>query len=230
MILSTPKIFGFEHIIVLILLVSISITSIFFIKKKVTDEEKINKIIKGVGWLLLASIIFSRISITLVSKRWYDIFPDSFCAFSSFLFSLVIIIGKKDNIALHGVAYIGVMGGLATMVYPDFIEQSETIFYAPTISGLLHHVVMVYLFFLIIITGYLKPTIKKWYAILICGTIYMTYGLLLYQIFNLDGAMLIGEPIIHGTWFYWYVIGPAFLVLYYSFILIWEFIKKKKMI
>ena len=226
--LATPKIFGFGHLLFIFVFIVLSVVSIYLVKKNCTTEASLKKVVKGFGWFLLAMIIFSRVSITVVSKRWFDIFPDSFCATSSLLFALAIIIGKKDNIVLHGFAYIGVMGGIATLIYPDFITQSTTYLYLPTISGLLHHSVSVYLFFLILCTGYLKPTIRKWYVILLCGCIFMTYGLLLYQLFNLPGAMLIGQPVIPNTIFYWYVIGPLFLLAYYIFILIWEYCKNKR--
>jgi hypothetical protein len=220
-----PKIWGIEHIFYLIFWTILGVATICFIKKKIKDEKTLTIITKCIGLLLFMSIIWNRISIAVVAKSALKLFPESFCGTTSLVFSLAIIFGKKDNIVLHSVAYFGIVGGLITIFYPDFIGQAPSIFHSRTISGLVHHTLTVYLFVLIILTKSFRPTYKKWYAVVLGGTCFMTYGLFLIKVIGLPDAMLIENPILSGTKLYWYAICGIFLLLYGVFIASWEVIK-----
>ena len=220
-----PKIMGIEHILYLIFWITMGVSTIYFIKRKVKDERTLTLITKGVGVLLLLAITWNRVSIAVVGKNSLKLLPDSFCGTCSLVFALAVILGKKDNIVLHGVAYMGVVGGLITIFYPDFIGQAPSIFHSRTISGLIHHTLMVYLFFLMLLTKYLRPTYKKWYAVVLTGSCFITYGLFLIKALGLPDAMQIENPILSGTKLYWYALCGIFLLVYGVFIALWELIK-----
>lgn len=222
-----PKIYGIEHILYLLFFAILFTVTLIYISK-IKDEKKIIKIVRCVGIILLVAILSNRIAIASYENNWMKLIPDTFCGTSSLMFALLVIFGKKDNIGLHCVSYIGVLGGLLTVFYPDFIGQAESIFHLRTITGLVHHTIMVYLFVLIIITGYFKPTYKKWYAIILGGSLYVTYGLFLINALGFTNAMYINSPILEGTGLYWYVLGPLFILIYGIFQIIWELVKKNK--
>lgn len=221
-----PKLYGIEHILYLVVWILIGAVSLYFIKKKVKDEKTINLIVKGVGVLLLIAIIWNRAAIAMVGKNPLKLLPESFCGTSSLVFSLAIIFDKKDNIVLHGVAYMGVSGRIITLLYPDFIGQAASIFHSRTISGLIHHTLMIYLFMLITLTKYFRPTYKKWYAVVLVGTSFITYGLLLIKVLGFSDAMQIENPILGETKLCWYALGGIFLLVYALFITLWELLTK----
>jgi predicted benzoate:H+ symporter BenE len=115
------------------------------------------------------------------------------------------------------------------MIYPDFIGQAQSIFYPLTISGLLHHSVSLYLSVLMIVTGFFQPTIRKFYIFPLGMSFYMTYGVFLMDCVGLEEAMYIHEPLIEGTIFTWYFVGFLICVITAVLLLMWEFIKTRKM-
>lgn len=222
-----PQVFGYQHIIYLIICISLMIVSIYFIKKYVKNEKSLSWIIRGVGLLLFICIAWNRIAITVNRGGIGNLIPNSFCGFSSFLLSLTLMFGKKNNIFMHCVMYFAIIGGTITMIYPDFIGQNESFFYSMTISGLLHHTLMVYAFFLCTITGYFTPSIKKWPILILGGCYYIAIGYFLIYVIGIGNAMEIKEPLLDGTILYWYILGPIFVVIYLVIVEIWELIRQK---
>ena len=58
---------------------------------------------------------------------------------TSLVLSLGVLLGGKDNPVLHFAWLPGLFGGITTVIYASFVDQGPSIFYLPTISGLLHH-------------------------------------------------------------------------------------------
>ena len=52
------------------------------------------------------------------------------------------------------------IGGVITMFYPDFLE-SQTFFDLRSLSGLLHHTVMVWIVIICMLTKYIVPNNEK---------------------------------------------------------------------
>lgn len=221
-----PQIFGWQHIVYLLVCIVIGAASIVFIKLKVKSDKQIDYIIKGVGVVLLALLVWNRIELA-VHNGILGIIPNTFCGLTSFLFALAAIFFKRDNITFHCLVYISIWGCTLTMIYPDFIGQAESIFYPMTISGLLHHSVSLYLSILMIVTGFFKPTIRKFYAFPIGLSFYMTYGVFLMDCIGLEEAMYINETLIEGTIFTWYFVGFLIFVITAAVLVVYEYIKKR---
>ena len=113
----------------------------FLAKKFAKTEKSQNITLKILAGLLFVSIITNRLSqvFRYDNVRWHCIIPDSFCGMTSLVLSLAVLFGKKNNGVLHFVWLLGLFGGVSTVIYADFVGQSSSIFYLPTISGLLHH-------------------------------------------------------------------------------------------
>ena len=124
---------------------------------------------------------------------------------------------KKDNFVYHSIGYLGLLGGAITLLYPDFIGQSTSVFYLPTISGLIHHTVMLFLVILLFVTKQFNPTIKKYHYLPLGLCVVMTFGLAIYELcyekYGL-GAMEIGSEFIEGTGLTWIVVGLIFITLH----------------
>ena len=209
--------YGLGHILFLVFIFIVTGLLLYFVIKKFDEKQRILTI-KIIAGVLLLFAFLSRLAmvLTLSEDKIQPIYfiPNSFCSLTGYTFALAVLLGKKDNIALHCVAYLGILGGLLTIFYPDFLVQEPTIFGFKNITALIYHSLMVILFLIIICTGYMKVTIRKWYALLLGFCCYMTYALFLAQVCDMPYAMYISKPILSDTPLYWYVLAPLAGLIY----------------
>lgn len=226
-----PELFGIEHILYIIISTIIGSGIILLSIKYKNDENKKNIILKVLGILLFISIMVNRLSqvFRYDNVRWYCIIPDSYCGMTSLVLSLAVIFGKKDNAALHFVWLMGIFGGISTVIYATFVGQGPTIFYLPTISGLIHHSFSAILTIVILIYKCINITYKKWYYTLFGFTAYITVGAFLMYVFNMSDAFHIAEPLLPGTPLTAWVMGPIYAVAYGIILLVVEIIRKNKL-
>ena len=192
--------------------------------------EKPRKIIlKIVAGLLFIAILTNRLSqvFRYAEVRWYLLIPDSFCGTTSLVLSLAVLLGKRNNCVLHFVWLLGLFGGISTVVYPTFVDQGPTIFYLPTISGLVHHSLCATLVILLLVFKQIDITYKKWYYTLFGFTCYLTIGAFLMKTFNMSDAFHIAEPLISGTNLTAWVMAPMYATAYSCILLVVEVLKKK---
>ena len=228
----SPELFGIEHILYIIISTLIGSGIVLFSIKYKNDEKKSNIILKVLGILLFISIMINRLSqvFRYDDVKWYLIIPDSYCGMTSLVLSLAVIFGKKDNAALHFVWLMGIFGGISTVIYATFVGQGPTIFYLPTISGLIHHSFSAILTIVVLIYKYISITYKKWYYTLFGFTAYITVGALLMYVFNMNDAFHIAEPLLPGTPLTAWVMGPIYAVAYGIILFIVEIIRTKKLV
>ena len=226
------ELFGIEHILYIIISTVIC-GSFVVLAYKFAKKENIKVIIlKVVGILLFISIMTNRLSqvFRYSDTRWYLIFPDSYCGMTSLVLSLAVIFGKKDNCVLHFVWLLGIFGGISTVIYATFVGQGPTIFYLPTISGLLHHSFSATLVVMLLLFKQINITYKKWYYSLFGFTCYLTIGAFLMSVFGMSDAFHIAEPLIPDTFLTTWVMAPMYAVGYALILIIVEILKKKKII
>ncbi len=225
-----PELWGLEHITYIIVSTiigaSVLLLSFLFIK----NEKGRVIVLKILAGLLFISILTNRLSqvFRYETVRWYCIIPDSFCGMTSLVLSLGVLFGKKDNVILHFGWLLGLFGGISTVIYATFVGQAPSIFYIPTISGLLHHSFSAMLVVAVLMFGYMKITYKKWYCTFFGLTCYMTLGAFLMHTFNLSDAFHIAEPLISGTPLTAWVMAPMYAVGYAVIVLLIEVFRKNK--
>ncbi len=223
--------YGVYHLIYLIVSLGITIGALILIKKKVTKKETLRIIFKVTAALLLIAIITNRISttyyriyVTKTSNTWWGIFPDSICGASSLLLSIsVLISSKKNNPIYYFVVYLGFLGAIITVFYPDFLtDQSFSLLNSWT--GLLHHSIMLFLVLLIVTEGYLTPSLKKVYIAAIGYMCFIIYGLFNISIFNIRDSMNIRYPLVSSlkVMTSWYMVGIMFTLFVLIISLIYE--------
>ena len=222
-----PEVFGLEHIIFLVIFIILTVVSLILIKKYVKTEKTQTIIIKVLAALLLGAIICNRICIALKNNNWTNLIPDTFCGLDSLLLSLALLLGKKNNAVLHFVVYLGFVGGLVTLIYPDFIENYPSIFDPLPFSGLLHHALALYLCILVQVIGWFTPDYKKWKNLVIGFMAYITLGAFLMFVLDNNSAFYINAPILDGTPLTVWVLAPIFAVGYALYMLAYELIKRK---
>lgn len=225
-----PTLFGIEHI--LYILISTTIGGLFslFSYKYVKKEKYKVILLKIIGALLFISIMTNRLSqvFRYDNVRWYCIIPDSYCGMTSLVLSLAVLIGKKNNCVLHFVWLLGLFGGISTVIYATFVGQGTTIFYLPTISGLVHHSLSALLVVLLLMFKQIDITYKKWYYTLFGFTCYLTVGAFLMETFNMSDAFHIAEPLISNTILTTWVMAPMYALGYGIVLIVVETFKKKK--
>ncbi len=222
-----PEIFGWEHLTFLAIFVVFMILCLVLFKIYAKSRQVQDIIVRSVGLLLFIFILWNRIAICISNHDASHIIPDTFCGMSGLVLALAVIFGKRDNNVLHFVFYFAILGGFITMIYPDFIGQSSSIFYSNTISGLLHHSFSFFLCLLLCVAGWFHPNIKKWSNVAIGFMAYITVGAFLMSVFGYDDAFYIMHPILSGTPLTVWVLIPVFAVLYFGFMGIYEIVRRK---
>jgi len=124
-----PEIFGWEHLIYMAVSFTLMISALIFINKKVHGEKELVMIIRGTGLLLLACVVWNRFAICILRDGLNRLLPNTYCSFASFTFSFSVLFCKKDSRIFHFVLYLGLLGGISSMLCPNYLGQADSIFY-----------------------------------------------------------------------------------------------------
>lgn len=224
------NVFGSVHIIYLITTLSLSALGLFCAKRYAKTEKAQTIVLKSIAIMLFIWILLNRLSqvYRYSDVRWEQIIPDSFCGMTSLVLSLSVLFGKKDNAVYHFVWALGLVGAVTTIFYPTFLDQGPTVFYLPTISGLLHHSLTLVMVIALFLFDQIHVTYKKWYCTLFGFTSYLTLGAFQMEIFGFSDAFHIAEPIIEGTPLTAWVMAPLYAVGYALVLLGFEVVRKRQ--
>jgi len=224
------RVFGSVHLIYLAITVPLSVVGLFLAKKFAKTEKAQSIILKTLGGLLLIWIIINRLSqvYRYSDVRWEQIIPDSFCGMTSLVLALSVLLGKKDNCAYHFTWFLGLVGALITIFNPTFLNQGPSVFYLPTISGLLHHSLALVVVGALLIFDQIHITYKKWYCTFFGFTAYLTVGAFQMAVFGFGDSFHIVEPILSGTPLTAWVMAPLYAAGYGIVLLLIELIRRRK--
>ena len=222
-------VFGIEHFIYIGITSALAITALILAKKHAKTEKQQTLFLKALALGLLISILGNRLSqvFRYGLVRWEQIIPDSYCGMTSLVLALAVLFGKKDNDVLHFVWILAIFGGISTVVYPTFIGQGPTVFYLPTITGLLHHSFSATLAIAILLFNWLHITYKKWYCTLFGFTCYLSVGAFLIGCLGFSDAFHIYTPLLDNTPLTTWVMAPIYVVVYSLLLLTIELIRKR---
>jgi hypothetical protein len=223
-------VFGKEHFLYIGITAVLAAAGLLCAKKYAKTEKSRAVILKALAAALLIAIVTNRLSqvFRYGQVRWEQIIPDSYCGMTSLVLALAVLFGKKDNAALHFVWILGIFGGISTVIYPAFIGQGPTVFYLPTISGLLHHSLSATVAIAVLLFGWMRITYKKWQCTLFGFTCYLTVGAFLIGFFKLSDAFHIYTPLLDGTPLTTWVMAPIYAVCYSVILLGVELARKKR--
>ena len=232
-LLNAAKLYGWQHITFLAIFIAAFAGSLVFIKLKVKSERAIDFTVKGLGWALLALVVFNRIAISFHRETALGLIPDSFCGVGSLGLAICCIAFKRSALPYHVFVYCMLFGGGIATFYPDFLGQefhgeATSFLYPATISGIMHHSLAFYIAVLLLVTGHFKPSVKKTYALPIAICFELAYGLFLMEVINFETAMYIGTRIIPNTFIGWFVVYPALVGAAYGGAFLYEYLVKKK--
>lgn len=223
------EVFGLVHIIYLLITLPISFLGLFFAKKYAKTEKSQTIILKSIALLQFIWIVINRLSqvFRYGLVRWEQIIPDSFCGMTSLVLSLAVLFGKKDNPIYHFTWFLGLIGAVITIFYPTFLSQGPTVFYLPTISGLLHHSITLVMVVALFLFNQINVTYKKWYCTIFGFTAYLTVGAFQMAVFGFSDSFHIVEPMLSGTPLTVWVVAPIYLSAYAIILAIFELIRRK---
>ena len=225
------RVFGLVHWIYLLITIPASVLGLFFAKKYAKSEKSQKIILKSIAGMLFVWIVINRLSqvFRYGQVRWEQIIPDSFCGMTSLVLSLAVLLGKKDNVVLHFTWFLSLVGAVITILYPTFLGQGPTVFYLPTISGLLHHSLALVMVAALLLFNQIHITYKKWYCSLFGFTAYFTVGAFQMSVFGFADAFHIVEPMLEGTPLTAWVVAPIYVAGYSLVLLIIELVRRRKL-
>lgn len=223
-------VFGIEHFIYIGITTAVAAAALLLAKKFAKSELSQNIFLRSLAALLLIAIVTNRLSqvFRYGQVRWEQIIPDSYCGMTSLVLALGVLLGKKNNNVLHFAWLLGIFGGISTVIYPAFIGQGPTVFYLPTISGLLHHSLCATLVVALLLFKWIRITYKKWYCTLFGFTAYISVGAFLIGCLGISDAFHIYTPLLDGTPLTTWVMAPIYIVCYAAILLIIELVRKAK--
>ena len=221
-------VFGTVHLIYLGITVPVSVAGLFLAKKFAKSEKAQSIVLKSLGGLLLIWILINRLSqvYRYSNVRWEQIIPDSFCGMTSLVLALSVLLGKKDNCVYHFTWFLGLVGGLITVCNPTFLDQGPSVFYLPTISGLLHHSLALVVVGALLIFDQIHITYKKWYCTFFGFTAYLTVGAFQMAVLGFADSFHIAEPILSGTPLTAWVMAPLYAAGYGLVLLVIELVHR----
>lgn len=177
-IMSTPNLFGWFHILSLILMIVVIIMIAKAIKKD-PDRTVKNAILLFCIITVILELIKQGLFTYVASEyQWYA-FPFQFCSTPIYITFLSLIIkNSKIKEALYSfLALFGLFGGLIVMVYPGDVFTDLVII---NIQTMVHHAGMV----IIGVTLILSKKVSLDYKALIKATIVFLFLLIVAQIMN----------------------------------------------
>ena len=224
------RVFGAVHWIYLLITLPLSAIGLLCAKKFSKTERSQKIILKSIAGALFVWILINRLSqvFRYEQVRWEQIIPESFCGMTSLVLSLAVLFGKKDNYVYHFTWFLALVGAVITLVYPTFLSQGPTVFYLPTISGLLHHSLALVMVVSLLLFNQIFITYKKWYCTLFGFTTYFTIGAFQMSVFGFSDAFHIVEPMLSGTKLTAWVVAPIYIIGYSVIILIIELLRNSK--
>lgn len=223
-----PQIFGWQHLTFLAIFIVISAVTLVLVKKYAKSTKSQEIIVRCVGGVLLAFILANRIIIAINDGQAIKFIPNTFCGMSSLVLALAVLFGRRNNNVLHFVVHVALVGDILTLCYPEFISNSVSLFYAETFTGLMHHAVGLYLCLLLYLVRWFVPTYKKWINLAVGFMAYITFGCFSIHALNFTHAFFIDHAILSGTPLTIWIIAPIFAVGYAIFMVIVEWIRRKK--
>ena len=220
-----PQLYGTEHILYIIISTLASGAALLLAKKHLKTEKAIRLFLR-----VLAALLFAAIAVNRLSMNYYfgsALIPDSFCGMTSLVLALAVLFGKRNNSVLHFVWLLGLFGGVATVLYATFLDQNPSFFFLPTISGLLHHSLCAMLVVALLLFRQIDITYNKWYCTFFGFTTYLTLGAFLMQVYGLEDAFHIAQPLISDTPLTAWVMAPIYAVAYGLILLGVELARKR---
>lgn len=228
--------FGLYHVIFLLITIALGSATIYIFYAKLKDEYKraIGLKILAAIWFIFAfthQIVYIHEQVVLKHVEgwtWAMLLPFTYCSFLSIVTPLVLIFFKKNNHALHCLTYFCFFGGFSVFFAPWL--NGSPFFLPSNILALIYHAFMFVMSILLLITKYVKPSMKRFYVYPVGVALIVLVGVFEKYVLKFPVGMMVGKPLLdsmpHLTSWWGLWLGGSFLVL--VFIFFYEFAINKK--
>ncbi len=225
-----PQVFGKEHLIYIAVSILTAVAVCILTKRFARTKKAGDMVVKVSAGILFLIIFTNRMALVFEygDPNWQKLITDSFCSTSSYVLSLAILFGKKNNNVLHFIWLIALAGGTITTFYPNFIGQNPSFMYPPTILGMMHHTWSAIVVVLVFMNGYLTLTYKKWYCTLFGFTSYLAYGAFLMCVLKYSNPFYMTAPVIEGTVLTAWAMAPIYIAVYALIMLAVELFRHRR--
>lgn len=225
-----PQVFGKEHLLYIAVSIVTALMVCLLTARYAKTEKAKKAVMKWAGGLLFVIIFANRLALVFEYEEanWLKLITDSFCSTSSYVLSLALIFGKRNNPVLHFVWLISLAGGTIATFYPNFIDQHPSFLYPPTILGMMHHTWSAIVVVLLFMCNYLHLTYKKWYCTAVGFAGYLLLGAFLMFVLDYSNPFYMVEPALDGTVFTVWGIAPIYAAVYALILWIVELVRKKR--
>ena len=108
-----PQVFGKAHLLYIAVSIVTALVVCLLTARFAKTEKAQNAVMKFAGGVLFAIIFANRLALVFEYEEanWLKLITDSFCSTSSYVLSLALIFGKRDNKVLHFAWLISLAGG-----------------------------------------------------------------------------------------------------------------------
>lgn len=230
--------FGLHHFLFLLIAIALGSVIVYIFYAKLKDENKRTLALKILSaiWFsfgLAHQIVYAAEVMNgpnLSGWTWPQLMlPFTYCSLLSIVTPLVIIFFKKDNRALHCLTYFSFFGGFS-IFFPAWLSDNTSFFLPSSILAMFHHSFMLLTSVLLIVTKYIKPSMKRFYIYPIGVAMIILLGVLEKYVMKFPIGMMIGVPLFdkmpHLTSWWGLWLGGSFLV--FIFLFLYEFMMYKK--
>ncbi len=236
----TIELWTWPHILFIVLTILVLGASLTLITLFVKKENTLLWIYRISGIVLFVTIVVNHIDVIRFDVEiekdvvmvfgketpytwWMVALPFTICSFASFVIPFGCFM-KKDNFIVHSLYPIAIMGGIVNIFIPNYLGN-QGFFEIRTWTGLLHHILSMWIVLLMLLKGFIKPSMKKIYQLPIALLIILALGLIELQAFHYAEAMAI-ETDLSG--FMWYHMDLGLILADFIFTFIMEkFVYKK---
>ena len=227
--------FSLFHILYIIISIALIVGSMILIKKYVKKEKTLMIIYIMASILTLVFVTINRIGETIYdtandeNATWTMILPHSICSFCSLVIPIAFLINRKDNFVVHSLYACGFLGGLSNIIYPDPLNNGY-IYELRIWSSLAHHFCLLWLLSCLLVTGVIKPAMRKMYYWPLAACVVTTFGVFELDVLKLTKAMNIGRPLLSDVPVLtdWYMLYIGIFIAEFIFTFLYEKLHDKK--
>ena len=231
--------YNLPHILFLMVFVIITVVQSLLLYKK-TPSEKCKKIYTFIlSIVIIIGVILTRVSVTVHNTinnidnyKWYYFVPDTWCSLNGIMYALNILAFKRNKNMLHFTAFLGFLGGVMAIFFPNFLQEIA-FFDVRSFPSFLYHACMILLSLFLIQSHDLVPTLSKSYFFVIGMIIYMLIGAFEKNVMHMPYPMQLDQPFFTKTPFLtqltsWYTVILGQFIFVIITCLIFDLLSKKK--
>lgn len=211
--------YNLYHILFIIVFILCLTLQIIITNKRKPGKKEISIYTNILAIIILIGVILIRVSITIFNikhhinnYKWYFFIPDTWCSLVGIVYSLNMLFFKRNENILHYTAFVGFLGGIMTLFFPNFLN-TEFFFHIKSFPSFIYHAAMVLLTVYLIQTGEFIPTMKKSVYFIIGMTLAMIFGFFEKNIMHMEKPMQIDDPFFHNSRFLSILTGWPVVIL-----------------